>query len=422
MQVGGTGRAPAGWSLVAATQPAGARVVCYAIFSLRARINAKQLRMFVVRKRVALWLLMVWSWLVLPAFGQRVAKYGADFLAGGVGGRALGMGGAYVALAADVDATYWNPAGLSRLTYPEVAYMHAERFAGIVSFDYAALAWPVSATSTLGIAFFRSGVNDIKNTLNAWDPVRNRPKPHAEEFIETFSAADYAFYFSYARLLGEDLAVGLSAKVVRRTIGEFAEAWGYSVDAGARYRLGRFWIGVNVQDLSTMLQSWSINPDAFALETINPETGQPYTFEEAFGQELPKGGTYLVLPVLRLGSAYEQPLGMHWLVVAADVDVALDGQRTYALNVGDVSWHPRLGAEFWYRDVVALRAGVNRLAYSERFGLELTPTVGAGVRLPHLTVDYSFGDFAGLASELGFAHRLAVRFVLARENWHRPDV
>jgi len=112
--------------------------------------------MFVSRKKAVLWLLIGWSGLALPVAGQRVAKYGADFLAGGVGGRALGMGGAYVALAADVDATYWNPAGLSLLAYPELAYMHAERFAGIVSFDYAALAWPISATSTLGIAF--SGV------------------------------------------------------------------------------------------------------------------------------------------------------------------------------------------------------------------------------------------------------------------------
>lgn len=378
--------------------------------------------MFAATKRAILWLLIGWSGLGLPAAGQRVAKYGADFLAGGVGGRALGMGGTYVALAADVDATYWNPAGLSGLTYPEVVYMHAERFAGIVSFDYAALAWPVSATSTLGMAFFRSGVNDIKNTLNAWDPVRNRPKPHAEEFIETFSAADYAFYFSYARSLGKGLALGASAKVVRRAVGNFAEAWGYSVDIGARYQWGRFRLGVNVQDLSTMLQSWSINPEAFTLETINPETGQPYTFEEAFGQELPEGGTYLVLPVLRLGTAYEQPMGMYRLVVAADMDVAFDGQRSYAVNVGEVSLHPRLGAEFWYRDVVALRIGVNRLAYSDRLGLELAPTVGAGIQLSWLTIDYSFGDFAGLASELGFAHRLAVRFVLARENWHRPDV
>ena len=66
---------------------------------------------------------------------QTVVQYGAEFLAGGVGARALGMGGAYVARANDVTAGYWNVAGLDGLHYPEAAYMHAERFAGIVAFD-----------------------------------------------------------------------------------------------------------------------------------------------------------------------------------------------------------------------------------------------------------------------------------------------
>ena len=46
-----------------------------------------------------------------------VAKYAGEFMAIGVGGRALGLGGAYVALANDVTSGYWNPAGLARITY-----------------------------------------------------------------------------------------------------------------------------------------------------------------------------------------------------------------------------------------------------------------------------------------------------------------
>ena len=44
-----------------------------------------------------------------------IAKYAGEFLSLGVGGRALGMGGASVALANDVTAGYWNPAGLALL-------------------------------------------------------------------------------------------------------------------------------------------------------------------------------------------------------------------------------------------------------------------------------------------------------------------
>ena len=40
-------------------------------------------------------------------------------LAPGIGARAAAMGDAYVALATDTSALYWNPAGLARLSRPE---------------------------------------------------------------------------------------------------------------------------------------------------------------------------------------------------------------------------------------------------------------------------------------------------------------
>lgn len=39
----------------------------------------------------------------------------------GVGGRALGMGGAFIAIADDATAASWNPAGLAKLTRPEAS-------------------------------------------------------------------------------------------------------------------------------------------------------------------------------------------------------------------------------------------------------------------------------------------------------------
>jgi len=49
-------------------------------------------------------------------FAQTViGKYAGEFMAIGVGGRANGMGGAYVAVTNDVTSGYWNPAGLARI-------------------------------------------------------------------------------------------------------------------------------------------------------------------------------------------------------------------------------------------------------------------------------------------------------------------
>ncbi len=362
------------------------------------------------------------GWPATTAQAQRVAKYGADFLAGGVGARALGMGGAQVALARDVNAGYWNPAGLSQMTAPEIAYMHAERFAGIVSFDYGSVAFPLTARSTVGLSFFRSGVNDIKNTLNAWDVERDQPKARAETFFTSFSAADYAFFLSYARTLGQRFALGVTGKIIRRTIGDFADAWGYSFDVGLQYRTQRFVFGLNVQDASTMLQSWSINRTAFQIDDVNPETGQRYTFEEVFEQELPEGGSFLVLPVARLGSGLILPAGTgNTFTIGFDVDLAFDGQQANVFNAGKLSFHPRLGTEFNLKNVVALRAGINRVTNSDRYGLDITPSVGAGLRLKQVAVDYGFGDFGGLSSELGYSHRISLQVSLERPGSDRTE-
>ncbi|MCY4172070.1 MAG: PorV/PorQ family protein [Bacteroidetes bacterium] len=358
----------------------------------------------------------------LPVSAQRIAKYGADFLAGGVDARALAMGGANVALTHNVNSVYWNPAGLMQTEYSEVAYMHAERFAGIVSFDFAAISYPVTHQSTVGLSFFRSGVNDIKNTLNAWDAERNQPKANPESYITSFSAADMAFFLSYARSLNHRLLVGASGKIIRRTIGDFADAWGYSFDAGALWRGDRFMIGVQIQDVSTMLQSWSVNSSAFAIEDINPNTGNPYTFVEVFDQELPSGDTFLVLPVMRLGSGLKIPVGSHsTILIGLDFDIAFDGQQSDAFNLGDLSFHPRLGGEFSFRNLIALRAGLNRIAQTESYGFDVVPSVGAGIKIGPLSIDYGFGDFGGLVSDLGYSHRISAHFTWKHPRFRRPS-
>lgn len=346
------------------------------------------------------------------AHGQRIAKYGADFLAGGVDARALGMGGAYVAHASEVTAGYWNPAGLHRIESTQVSYMHVSRFAGSVTFDYGALAVPLDERSALGISFFRSGVNDIVNTLNAWDPVLQQPKANYESLITTFSAADWALFVSYSRQINDRLSAGVNFKGIRRSIGDFAQAYGYSMDAAAQYRVGAYRLGVTVQDLSTMLQSWSVNREEFQLsgDDINPDTGEPYTFSEVFGQDIPQGGTELVLPVVRLGSGAVWPVGeRHTVTAGFDVDVAFDGQRAFVPNMGGVSFHPRVGGAFNYAGVAEVRAGLQRIQTGgDLGGITASPSVGAGVRLDRISLDLSFGDFVGITAEdLGFTYRLS---------------
>ena len=63
-----------------------------------------------MRKLLILYITLLSTVASIEAGGFK--KYAGEFLNNGAGSRALGMGGAYVAVANDVTAGYWNPAGL----------------------------------------------------------------------------------------------------------------------------------------------------------------------------------------------------------------------------------------------------------------------------------------------------------------------
>ncbi|MGB4269280.1 MAG: PorV/PorQ family protein [Spirochaetota bacterium] len=67
---------------------------------------------------------------------------GADFLEIGVGSRPLGMGEAFTAEVGDVNAIYYNPAGLGTLKFPVMSLMHQELIVDS-RFENVSLAFPV---------------------------------------------------------------------------------------------------------------------------------------------------------------------------------------------------------------------------------------------------------------------------------------
>ena len=65
---------------------------------------------------------------LLAAPAAHATKYAGEFLKVPVGARAVGMGGAFTAVADDATAIWWNPAGMVYLPYHEVLPQHAEKF------------------------------------------------------------------------------------------------------------------------------------------------------------------------------------------------------------------------------------------------------------------------------------------------------
>ena len=108
--------------------------------------------------------------LATSASAQDAPKYSNEFLTIGVGAQALGMGQAITANIQDVNAAYWNPAGLLGVKSDlQVGAMHSEFFAGIAKYDHIGLAKTIDSNSVIGISFIRFGVDNIPNTTDLID-------------------------------------------------------------------------------------------------------------------------------------------------------------------------------------------------------------------------------------------------------------
>lgn len=319
------------------------------------------------------------------AGSQSIAKYAGEFMAIGVGGRALGLGSAQVALASDASAGYWNPAALVRVNYPEFMLMHDERFASLINYDYASVAIPHGKDESFGVSIMRLGVDGIPDTRNALidysgsgvlDDV-NRLNYSA---ITNFSAADWAFYVSYASRYTSDLSYGVNVKLIRRSIAEFS-ATGIGFDAGLLYTpTPDFSVGLNAQDITTTFLAWSTGTDE------------------------------LVSPTVKVGAAYFIDLLGGRFTPTFDVDVRFENRQfTSIAHVGPVSFDPHGGLEFDYHKLIALRVG-----YSDIKQL----TLGAGLHFRKLDIDYSFARL-GRADNLGDTHRISLRFMIQEEKFAR---
>jgi hypothetical protein len=327
--------------------------------------------------------------LAQAASAQKIAKYAGEFISIGVGGRALGLGGAYAALANDASAGYWNPAGLSRIEYPEIMVMHDERFGNLMNYDFGAVALPFGTDATLGLSVMRLSIDDIMDTRLAGVDANGNPitQEQLDQFaridsskISYFNAADWALYASYAKRVSDDFSYGINVKILRRNL-SVASATGIGFDIGALYSpLEDWFVAANIQDVTTTLIAWST------------------------------GTNELISPTLKLGTVYFFDFLSGRFAPTIDVDVRFENRRYASIaHLGPISLDPHYGLEFDFKKTIALRVG-----YSDVRQL----TLGAGIHLRKLDIDYSFARFSG-EDDLGNTHRISLKLILQEEKFAR---
>lgn len=342
-------------------------------------------------------------------------KYSNEFLNIGAGARALGMGGANIATVRDGTAGYWNPARIAMIDEdPELSLMHAEYFAGIGKYDFGGIAIPVkNSRRSIGFSLMRFGVDDIPNTLFLVEPDGTVNYNN----IETFSSADYAFMFSMAQVIKENdnvtISVGGNAKIIHRSIGKFAKAWGFGLDGGISIAADKWKLAAVLRDATTTFNSWSFSFTEREKEVLY-----------LTNNDIPEQSTELTAPRLLLGGAYRFDFNEKLsLLTEASLETTFDGKRNTLIKTDILSIDPRLGMEFNFNDVLYLRGGVSNFQQALKDGDTTNlkkvwifqPSLGAGFKINNVGIDYAFTNLANQSSPL-YTHIVSLNISLRRKE------
>jgi hypothetical protein len=308
--------------------------------------------------------------------GGRLTNRGttsASFLEVGIGARSMGMGGAYVAVAQDAIAMYWNPAGLSRIQQASGTFEQVD-WVTDVSFNF------LAATIPLGTNIGSMGVF-INSMSMPNQPVRTVQYPDGNG--EEYSASSLVAGLSYGRNLTDRFSMGLNAKYISERIWH-EKASSFAFDIGTLYDTGieglrigacisNFGPGLKL-DGSDLLIYYDVDPQHLG---NNDKIMAEYRMDE------------WPLPLnMQFGLSYTKNISSGAVLLVA-LDALHPINATESLN---------LGTELTLFNMIYMRAGYNALFLEDS---EAGMTLGGGLNYrlfgaSNIRIDYAYADLGRL--------------------------
>jgi hypothetical protein len=299
----------------------------------------------------------------------------------GVGAGAIGMGGAFVSVADNASALYWNVGGIAELPQFEAIIVHTDWIAE-TNFDFAGLVLPLGTFGTIGLSFTSLSMDDMK--------VTTVEKPNGTG--EYFSASDIAVGVSYARTLTDRFSIGFTVKYIEQRIWHMS-ASAFAIDAGTKFKtdlLGGLTIGASISNFGTPMTLEGRDARYFIRvdDTKQGSNDRIPTTIEMDEWELPL--------MMQIGiSTFAFNNDTYKLRFAADALVPNNNYQS--MNVG---------GELSFKDFIFIRGGYNSLFLTDGEG-GLSFGVGLNSKMIFsdaiVNFDYAFRDFGRLQNVHNFS-------------------
>jgi hypothetical protein len=287
---------------------------------------------------------------LLPVGAERAfastGEAGFAFLKIGVGARAMGMGSAYVAVADDPTALYWNPAGLAASHEGvHVTAMHNEWIEDFRQ-EYVAATVPLDL-GTLGASFTGFYTSQLER------------RDDTGVLTGHFGYNDIAATLGYGMKVATGADAGLSARYIREMIAD-ESASTFAFDLGGRYKIRETGLSLGA-----------------AVQNVG---GKAKFIAESFPLPL----------TVRAGAAFKKP-------IAKLQGTGLLTTEYRKARGEDGRFH--VGGEYAYHEWLALRAGA-------KFGYD-NQDVSFGLGITHGNIRFDYA-LLPIGANLGASHLFSV--------------
>ncbi|MGE5457616.1 MAG: PorV/PorQ family protein [Methanococcaceae archaeon] len=298
----------------------------------------------------------------------------APFLKISQGARASGMGSAFVAVADDPSAIYWNCAGLARLQKNGVVFDHTQWIADI-NYLFMGASIHLGDYGSFGLSFISSNYGDMK--------VTTIDEPNGTG--EVFNASDLAVSVAYALNLTDNFSIGFNPKVVYQGIWKMS-SFAMAMDMGVLYNtpFKGVTLGMSITNFGQKMQL-SGKSNLILYDQDESSTGNNDKIPASLNTDnwdLPLG--------FKFGISYT-PFNSeaHKLVLAMDASHPNDNYESI-----------NMGAEYAFNQIFFLRGGFKSLFLEKT---EESFTLGAGVKQNllgniNIYLDYAYASFGRLSS------------------------